>query len=71
MLARERHQGNTQPITDYGAAKKHLHEIGWSYRTAAVVLGVHFTHLARVLTGKRTSKSLLRRIYDLPSRRTK
>lgn len=68
MLARERHQGNTQPMTDYKSAKRHLHEKGWSYRTAAVVLGVHYTHLARVLTGRRVSKSLLRRIYEIPSR---
>lgn len=68
MLARERTQGNTQPMTVYEAAKRHLHEKGWSYRTAAVVLGVHYTHLARVLTGRRVSKSLLRRIHALPPR---
>lgn len=71
MLARELHQSNPQPITDYEGAKRYLHKMGWSYRTAAPVLGVHFTHLARVLTGRRTSKSLLRRIHDLPLRHVK
>lgn len=71
MLARKRHQGNTQPIPDYKDAKKNLHDKGWSYRIAAPELGVHYTHLARVLTGRRSSTSLLRRIYDLPSRRAK
>ncbi len=51
-------------------AKQVLKAKGYSYRQAAPVLGVHFTHLAKVLTGDRISASLLRRISDLPPRGT-
>jgi lambda repressor-like predicted transcriptional regulator len=53
MLARER-------------AKESLKRKGWSYRKVAPSLGVHWTHLARVLTGKRDSRRLLRAIEGLP-----
>nr|DAM51188.1 MAG TPA: centromere-binding protein [Caudoviricetes sp.] len=71
MLARERMKGNPQLTPELETAKQILHEKGWSYRTAAPFLGVHYTHLARVLTGFRASKSLLRRIQDLPRREGK
>lgn len=48
--------------------KRALKKKGWSYRTAAPALGVHFTHLNRVLQGERTSRSLLERIEKLPRR---
>jgi hypothetical protein len=48
--------------------KRLLKKKGWSYRKAAPVLGVHFTHLDRVLQGTRESRALLQRIEDLPAR---
>ncbi len=42
---------------------------GWTCRTAAPLLGVHFTHLHKVLIGRRESQSLLNRVLALPSRR--
>lgn len=49
-------------------ARAHLRKTGWSYRSAAEELGCSFTQLAHVLTGRRTSKSLLSRILSLPPR---
>lgn len=49
-------------------AKRQLKAKGWSYRTAAPVLGVHYTHLARVLTGRRISRRLIDAIAALPAR---
>jgi DNA-directed RNA polymerase specialized sigma24 family protein len=46
-------------------ARKHLRIAGWSYREAAEILGVNFTHLALVLTAKRDSKRLLGRVMGL------
>lgn len=43
---------------------------GWTLRPASQVLGVHWTHLHKVLNGTRHSASLLRRIYDLPTKPT-
>lgn len=48
--------------------KRLLKKKGWSYRKAAPVLGVHFTHLDRVLQGARESRALLQRIEELPAR---
>lgn len=48
-------------------AKRQLKSKGWSYRAAAPRLGVHWAHLAKVLTGVRTSRRLLRKIELLPS----
>jgi hypothetical protein len=50
------------------AAKRHLKLCGWSYRTAAPVLGVRFEHLCRVLNGQRESKALLQRVVNLSRR---
>lgn len=47
-------------------ARQLLKQRGYSYRRAAPVLGVHYSHLALVLTGKRQSRRLLRRIEQLP-----
>jgi hypothetical protein len=60
MLARQR------KLARLIAAKKTLKNRGWTYREAAPVLGVCFTHLCRVLTGERVSESLLRRISEIP-----
>jgi len=49
-------------------AKRSLKHKGWSYRTAAPVLGVCYQHLALVLTGRRTSRRLLAAIANLPAR---
>jgi hypothetical protein len=48
--------------------KRMLKKKGWSYRTASPVLGVHFQHLAKVLHGSRDSRTLLRKIEELPAR---
>ena len=50
------------------AHKKLLKAKGWSYRAAAPKLGVHYVHLALVLTGKRVSKRLLAAIQSLPQK---
>lgn len=52
-------------------AKKSLRTKGWSYRTAAPLLGVHYTHLCQVLTGRRKSRRLLAAIEALPIRTAK
>ena len=49
-------------------AKETLALLGWSYRAAAPLLGVNFSHLAKVLTGRRESKRLLAAIAALPPR---
>lgn len=45
-----------------------LRSLGHTYRSAAPLLGVHFTHLHKVLTRQRHSASLLSRIESLPAR---
>ena len=52
-------------------AKSHLKKNGWSYRNAAEELDYSFTHLAYVLTGRRTSHTALSRILNLPKRGAK
>lgn len=49
-------------------AKDHLKNYGWSYRTAAPVLGVTYTHLSLVLNGQRDSRRLLAAVNRLPKR---
>ena len=41
---------------------------GWTLRPAAKVLGVHWTHLHKVLSGERHSDSLIRRAASLPAK---
>lgn len=48
------------------AARATLKRKGYSYRRAASPLGVHYSHLCLVLTGKRESRSLLQRILQMP-----
>lgn len=50
-------------------ARRSLARKGWSYRTAAPLLGVHHVHLALVLTGRRESRRLLAAIHALPHRK--
>lgn len=50
------------------SARTELKRKGWSYRRAAKPLGVHYSHLCLVLTGKRQSRRLLAAIRQLPSR---
>lgn len=50
------------------AARRILRERGYTYRSAAALLGVNFTHLHRVCIGERPSRSLLRRVSELPNR---
>lgn len=69
MLARKQTGGNDPShFEKVNAAKAHLRAGGWTYRTAAPELGVHWAHLAKVLTGRRTSRALLERIHQLPPR---
>lgn len=42
---------------------------GWTMRPAAALLGVHWSHLHRVLSGERHSRSLLSRVEQLPKRK--
>jgi hypothetical protein len=49
-------------------AKRKLKDGGWTYRSAAPVLGVSFVHLAYVLNGQRASRRLLARVMALPAR---
>ena len=46
--------------------KRLLARGGWSRRTAAEFLGVHFTYLSLVLNGHRESRRLCRRIEEMP-----
>lgn len=58
----------TNELTAHSRHKRMLAAKGWSYRTAAPVLGVHWTHLNRVLQGERQSAALLKRIEAMPKR---
>ena len=49
-------------------AKQVLKAKGYSYRQAAPVMGVCYQHLCLVLTGKRESARILRKISELPPR---
>lgn len=69
MLTRERHESNRQYSSEVLAARQELKIKGWSYRTAAPFLGVTYQQIGYVLTGKRSSNALLRRIHCLPPRR--
>ncbi|MEO5914841.1 MAG: transcriptional regulator [Luteolibacter sp.] len=40
---------------------------GWSINTAAKRLGCDVGHLSRVLSGERSSKSLMTRVNELPN----
>ena len=69
MLARLQPPCNDPSLSKaVNQARKSLSLKGWSYRTAAPELGVHWTHLAKVLTGKRESRRLLASIHTLPKR---
>jgi hypothetical protein len=41
---------------------------GWTLHPAAEVLGVHWTHLHKVLTGERHSARLLAKLAYLPAK---
>lgn len=49
-------------------ARKHFYAAGWSYRSAAAVLGVSYQHLCQVLTGERQSRRLITAVLALPHR---
>ena len=58
-------------ISNYSARPNHrdiLRSKGWTLRPAAAELGVHWTHLGKVLAGKRHSQSLIRRAASLPAK---
>lgn len=59
---------NTKTRRAHSRHKRMLAAKGWSYRTAAPILEVHWTHLNRVLQGERVSKALLKRIETMPNR---
>ncbi|WP_035605096.1 hypothetical protein [Haloferula sp. BvORR071] len=50
------------------AARRHFFAQGWSYRSAAPLLGVGYQHVSEVLNGRRESKRLLAAILALPAR---
>ncbi len=49
-------------------AKRQLKKLGWSYRSAAPLLGVTYQHLSEVLNGNRPAARLLTAIRELPLR---
>jgi lambda repressor-like predicted transcriptional regulator len=49
-------------------AKCTLKKKGWSYRSAAPRLGVHFQSLSRILNGTYKNRRVLREIGGLPLR---
>ena len=50
-------------------AKVTLKRKGWSYRTAAEVIGISYQHLSCVLNGQRESRRVLLAIARLPEKR--
>ena len=50
-------------------AKVSLKRKGWSYRTAAPVLGVTYQHLCLVLCGRRESSRLMQAIATIRSKK--
>lgn len=50
-------------------ARQTLKKKGWSYRSAAPLLGVNFSHLYRVLSGERHSERVLTGVATLPARK--
>jgi len=50
-------------------ARRHFYAAGWSYRSAAPLLGVCYQHLCQVLRGERQSLRLVNEILTLPHRR--
>lgn len=64
MNAAFAHPAPTQKALCEGA-KHHLKSNGWSYRSAAPVLGVNYVHLAHVLNGQRQSRRLLSAVLQL------
>lgn len=65
MLTRQRKKHSPKLPREVEAARQQLKRAGWSYRRAAGPLGVHYSHLCLVLTGKRASRSLIHRIATL------
>lgn len=61
----------TKPRVPAGvrAARRHFQSGGWSYRSAAPVLGVSYQHLSEVLNGRRESRRLLAAVNALPPRK--
>lgn len=49
-------------------ARRHFYAAGWSYRSAAPVLGVSYQHLCLVLRGDRESSRLTEAVLALPNR---
>jgi transcriptional regulator with XRE-family HTH domain len=49
-------------------AKVTLKERGWTYRSAAQVLGITYQHLSYVLNGHRESRRVLAAIERIPER---
>lgn len=66
---RQRRAGDMKLDSTVLAARNSLKTKGWSYRRAAKPLGVHYSHLCLVLTGKRSSRRLLGKISALQAAR--
>lgn len=65
----ETHAMPTQKKVTPAHARKVMRDRGHSYRSAAREMGVNFSHLYRVLNGKRTSDTLTRRVTEIPQRK--
>lgn len=53
---------------EVAAARRHFFAGGWSYRSAAPVLGVTYQYICQVLTGRVQSRRLTAAIRNLPPR---
>lgn len=69
MFTRNREHVNDPSLSaTIKEAREILRHRGWSYRSAAPLLGVTYQHLAQVLTGRRESRRLIEAIHSLPHR---
>ena len=64
----ERLRKTTRGLDGY-LGKMRLKRKGWSYRSAAEVLGISYQHLSCVLNGQRDSRRVMLAIANLPERR--
>lgn len=69
MIPRNRSVGNDPSYSEeVNVARKSLARKGWSYRALAAHLGLSYTQVSHVLTGRRQSRRLLAAIEALPER---
>ena len=61
-----RKYARTMTETEMTPDRIKLKQKGYTLEAAATILGVHYTHLLRVLNGERVSKRLLNNARALP-----